>query len=65
MSETHSILNHLASMPRYGNATATHAQVREIMLQTGGWMMACGSLYDIKSKHLGGGIYRLSLKLRD
>ncbi len=63
-TEENSILNHLASIPKYGNATATSSQVRAIMLSTGGWIMACGNLYDIKTKRLGGGVYRLSLEKR-
>lgn len=63
--EASRILSHLASMPQYGNASATYAQVREIMLQTGGEMMAAGDMYEIKSKALGGGVYRLTLKRKE
>lgn len=60
-SEANRILGNLAAMPG-GIATAqSRAIVREIMLQTGGAMMACGSLYDIKSRSLGGGVYRITL----
>ncbi len=58
---TGSILNHLASMPERGNATCERRELREIMLQTGGKMMACGRYYDIRAKHLGAGVYRLTL----
>lgn len=65
MSErTRSILNHLAAMPEYGNAAAEKDEVREIMLQTGGWMLACGHQWDIKAKQLGAGVYRLTLERR-
>lgn len=63
-AEATSILNHLAAIPRDGNATCERKVLREIMLQTGGWMFAHGRQYDIQSKHLGAGVYRLSLKAR-
>ncbi len=56
-------LNHLASMPDFGSTTVEKADLKAIMLQTGGTMMARGLLYDIVSKHLGAGVYKLSLKL--
>jgi hypothetical protein len=64
MTEIRSILNHLASNPEHGNAVAKGAEVREIMLQTGGFMTAAGSLYDIKAAGIGGGVYRLTLEQR-
>lgn len=61
-AEANRILNFLAGMPT-GNATASsRAVVRDIMLQTGGNMMACGHYYDVKSRSLGGGVYRMTLK---
>lgn len=62
---TQEILNFLASMPRYGHAAATKEQVRQIMLDTTGTLLAQGRLYDIKAKPLGGGIYRLTLGEHD
>lgn len=60
--EVDRILNFLASMPG-GNATCERAALREIMLQTGGSMLARGQLYDIKKESLGAGVYRLTLEL--
>lgn len=59
------ILDHLAAMPTYGHGTVERKELKEIMLQTGGEMMACGELWEIKSKHLGAGVYKLSLKKKD
>jgi hypothetical protein len=57
------LLNFLASMPG-GNCTASsRAVVRHVMLATRGRMMACGNYCDIRSKHLGGGVYRLTLEV--
>lgn len=61
-AEANRVLNFLAGMPQ-GNATASsRAAVREIMLTTGGRMLACGYQYDVKSKSLGGGVYRITLE---
>lgn len=54
-------LNFLASLPS-GNTTVMKDDLRDIMMETGGNMLACGRLYDIKSKHLGAGVYRITLK---
>ena len=48
-------------MPRVGHGTLTTEDVRSLMLATGGQTFTHGSLYEIKSKHLGAGIYRVSL----
>lgn len=61
MTNTQSVLNFLASMP-IGHATADKETLKEIMIITGGQLMACGYLYEIKHKHLGGGVYRVYLK---
>ncbi len=56
------LLNFLAGMP-HGNATASsRAVVRAAMLQTGGRLLACGHDHDVIAKHLGGGVYRLTLE---
>lgn len=57
-----SILNFLASSPRYGHTTAKRSVVASVMLTTGGQLMACGELWNIKAKSLGAGIYKLSLE---
>jgi hypothetical protein len=58
------ILNFLAGVPS-GNAVADgRAVVRQIMLQTGGTMMACGDYFNVKSKSLGGGVYNITLERR-
>lgn len=55
-------LNFLASMPLHGHTTVERPALKEIMLQTGGTMMACGQRWEIVKKYLGAGVYRLSLK---
>lgn len=60
--ETNRALQFLASMPS-GHTTLPTKQLRELLLETGGQVMARGSLYDIKSRSLGAGVYDVSLKL--
>jgi hypothetical protein len=63
--ESEELLNFLAGLPS-GNCTASSSEVvREMMLQTGGWMMARGEMYDIRSTALGGGVYRMTLKRKE
>lgn len=65
VAEADRLLGFLAGMPG-GNCTASsRAVVREVMLQTGGRMMAAGHLYDLRSRPLGGGVYRLTLERFD
>jgi hypothetical protein len=55
-------LNFLAAMPG-GTVTVTNKDLRGLMLETGGTMLACGRLYKIRSRNLGAGVYEVSLKL--
>ena len=64
-AEEQRILNFLASMPKYGNSVVDKKQLKNILTETGGQMMACGELYEIKAKHLGVGTYRISLRPND
>ena len=57
------LLNNLCSMPGLAHGTVTKEVLRDILLSTGGQLMACGRLYEIVSKHLGAGVYRVHLKL--
>lgn len=61
-AEVHRQLNFLASMPG-GTTTMTAEDLRELLLETGGNMLACGRLYDFAPEHLGAGVYRVSLRL--
>jgi hypothetical protein len=62
-AEAYRVLNFLAAMPT-GTSTVTKKQLKEILTSTGGWMLACGAAYDICSKHLGVGIYKIYLEPR-
>jgi len=53
----------LASMPGLAHTTMTREQLRKLLMETGGQLMANGKLWNITSKHIGAGIYRVSSKL--
>lgn len=61
-AEANRILNGLASMPSAIYTAVNRAVVREIMLQTGGRLLAHGHVHDVISKPLGGGVYRITLR---
>lgn len=49
--------------PKWFEDTVDKKQLKEILMETGGNIIACGYVWDIKSKHLGAGVYKISLKL--
>lgn len=55
-------LQFLARCPS-GHTTVEEKDLKQILLDTGGNMLACGRLYNIKSNHLGVGIHRIYLEL--
>lgn len=60
--ELHRQLNFLASMPS-GTTTMNRKDTHEMLMETGGNMLACGRLYDIVAKDIGAGVYKVSLTL--
>lgn len=55
---------HLAAIP-YGSATLKEADAQSMLLESGGMLLACGRLYDVKSEPLGAGVFRMTLALRN
>lgn len=59
-------MNHLPSsfysFPRFANTTMIKSEVQETLLETDGFIMANGSLWNIKTEELGAEIYKLSLE---
>lgn len=45
------------------HTTMTRAELRATLLATGGQLLARGHLWEIVAKHLGAGVYRVSLRL--
>lgn len=60
--------NHLSTnhyvVPGNIQQTMTRKELKETLLATDGWVMACGYLWDVKSKHLGAGVYSIRLEKR-
>jgi hypothetical protein len=61
-NEAKRVLNFLAAMPS-GNSTVTRKDCHEILMETGGSLLACGRLYNIVAKNIGAGVHRLHLEL--
>lgn len=51
-------------MPDNARSTLTTKQLRETLLATSGFVLACGQGYDIKSKPLGAGVHSVWLEKR-
>lgn len=50
------------TMPHYASTVMDSKNLKELLLSTSGRIIACGSLYDIKSKSLGAGVYKVFLE---
>jgi len=53
-------LNFLAAVPS-GSTTMEKDDLKTILMETGGSIFACGSLYDIVAKPIGAGVYKVTL----
>lgn len=58
-------LNFLARTPERARTSITTRVLQEIMLQTSGEMLAWSVSWDIKSKRLAPGVYKVWLEKRD
>ena len=58
-----SALDWLASAGPLATTTVSSNEADKIMMQTGGYLMARGRLYNIECKRLSPKVYRLSLEL--
>ena len=56
------IINHLVNAPAFNHETVRLGVMQNIILETGGEIMAHGTLYHFKAKRLCPGIYKLSLR---
>ena len=61
-NEQRRTLNFLASAGPLANTTVKNKDADEIMLQTGGSIMARGRLYNLVAQRISPGVCRLSLK---
>jgi len=54
--------SHFYTMPKHAQTTMTRMDLQELLLETGGKIIACGKLYNIKPKKLGAGVYEVRLE---
>ncbi len=58
-------MNHISENfyrnPRGASQTMTRKELKETLLATDGWVFSCGYAWDVKSKHLGAGVYKVTL----
>ena len=59
--EARRVANFLASLPS-GHSTLTKNDLQSLLLNSAGQLMAHGSLYNIVTKSLGVGVYKVSLR---
>jgi len=52
------------TMPTVANTTMDKDDLKELLLETEGWIIARGHIYDIENKHIGAGVYRVTLELK-
>lgn len=52
------------TMPHYASTVIDRKDLKELLLSTGGWIIARGEIYDIRNESLGAGIYKVFLKRR-
>jgi hypothetical protein len=53
--------NNFYTMPAYASMTMDTKDLKELLLETDADIIACGKRYDIKTKHLGAGVYKVWL----
>jgi hypothetical protein len=54
--------NNFWTIPDFANELMTRKELREVLLDTGGQIIAHGRLRNIKSKHIGAGVYKVTLE---
>jgi len=52
------------SFPDLAKTTMDRADLKELLLVTEGWVLINGRMRDIKSTHLGAGVYRVTLAIQ-
>jgi len=50
------------SVPQTASTTMTRKQLQDVLLRHDGAILACGYMWDIKSKSIGPGVYKVTLQ---
>lgn len=53
------------TMPSLASTTMETKDLKELLLGTDGWIMANGRIWNIKDEHLGAGVYKVTLELKN
>lgn len=56
------LIDNFYQIPNVASQTMNRKDLKETLLWTGGKILTCGRLRELKSKHLGAGIYLITLK---
>lgn len=63
--EANRAASYLCSLqPEVGRTTMGRADLKSLLLDTGGWLLVGGRMCDIKSENLGAGVYRVWMEDR-
>ncbi len=57
--------NNFYTCPDYASQTVTRKDLKDILLKTDGKILSQGRMRTLKSKHLGAGVYRITLEARN
>ena len=63
--EVDNVINTLVCNGPYAKPTISRKQLKELLLYSDGWLIAAGRMCDIKSKHLGAGVYAVWLERKN
>lgn len=59
---TYRLPTYFYQMPKFATDTIEKKDLKNVLLNTGGNIIAHGVVWDIKNKHLGAGVYKIYLK---
>lgn len=59
---TYTLPTRFYQIPQSATDTIERKDLKAVLLETNGSIIACGRLWDIKNKHLGAGVYKIYLK---
>jgi len=54
--------NNFYTMPQCASITMDRENLKELLLNTDGWVTARGEIYNIKNEPLGAGVYKVYLE---
>jgi len=52
------------TIPEFAKTVMDKKDLKELLLETSGWIVANGQIWDIKNRHLGAGVYEVVLQRR-